>query len=133
MLVHLQAQENLSAYRLGSIAFDEALVEDLSNTRLPKNWRQDPAPAFLQTIGDNWVAQGNSVILRLPSVLIGRESNYLLNPLHPDFSSCFPGKLKPFRSDGRLVIKLIDIWRRLKWMPLSFVKSGGGNAILNEP
>jgi RES domain-containing protein len=35
-------------------------------------------------IGDDWVSQQRSVVLSVPSVVIG-ERNYVLNPAHPDF------------------------------------------------
>lgn len=103
MLVHLQAQEILRAYLLASISFDKSLVEDLPASKLPGNWRKDPAPAALQAIGDRWVAQASAAILRVPSVLIDSEWNYLLNPNHPDFANCECGKTKAFRFDSRLL------------------------------
>lgn len=103
MLVHLHAHEILSAYLLAEVSFDESLVEEVSISKLPVNWRKDPAPLALQAIGDQWVAQGSSAVLRVPSVLVDTEWNYLFNPNHPDFAKCKFGKPRPFRFDSRLV------------------------------
>jgi RES domain-containing protein len=103
MLVHLESQELLGAYRVASVSFDEALVEALPAAKLPARWRRDPAPARLQRLGDAWVAAGSSAVLRVPSVIIADEWNYLLNPNHPDFAKCVLGAAKAFHSDERLL------------------------------
>jgi RES domain-containing protein len=103
ILVHLKTHQILEAYWLGEIAFDEALVEVLPASKLPANWRKDPAPASLRILGDEWVLSDSSVVLRVPSAIIDSEWNYLLNPAHPDFAKCVPKKAKPFRFDSRLV------------------------------
>ena len=36
-------------------------------------------------MGDEWVRAGKSVALAVPSVLSASETNFLLNPKHPDF------------------------------------------------
>jgi RES domain-containing protein len=42
-------------------------------------------------------------VLEVPSVIVERESNYLLNPTHPDFSSLVIGEPEPFTFDERLL------------------------------
>jgi RES domain-containing protein len=36
-------------------------------------------------VGDRWLAQRESLVLRVPSVLVSGEFNYLINPAHPSF------------------------------------------------
>lgn len=93
VLVHLDSGDVLTAYSLCSAEFDDSLVERLDRPALPANWRDYPAPARLQRVGDKWVASGSSAVLEVPSVIVETESNYLLNPAHPDFES-------PFHTDG---------------------------------
>ncbi len=38
-----------------------------------------------QTFGNAWIAAKSSAVLRVPSVVIPQEFNYLMNPEHPDF------------------------------------------------
>jgi RES domain-containing protein len=52
---------------------------------LPEGWRGYPAPASLQEIGRDWIERGASALLSAPSAVVPEESNYLLNPEHPDF------------------------------------------------
>jgi len=102
VLVHLQEASLLSSYSLVSVSFDDALIECLDRSRLPDGWRTFPAPSELQRIGDEWVLSQRSAVLEVPSVIVERESNYLLNPAHPDFSSVVIGEPESFTFDERL-------------------------------
>ena len=103
MLVHLAASDVLKHYCLIPVTFDEAVVKALDPKTLPANWKRRPAPAAVRAIGDAWVASGQSAVLRVPSVIVPGESNYLLNPTHPGFGRLAIGKPQPFRLDPRLM------------------------------
>jgi RES domain-containing protein len=103
ILVHLETTRLLDAYLLSSVTFDGSLVKAVPVAKLPGNWRKEPAPITLQAIGDNWVANATSAILRVPSVIVPTESNYLLNPSHEDFHRCVWRKPQPIKFDPRLV------------------------------
>jgi RES domain-containing protein len=85
MLVHLGKATVLPSYVLASCTFDRGLVSRLNRATLPPNWRSYPAPPELQRMGDLWLKRQKSAVLEVPSVIIDTESNYLLNPNHPDF------------------------------------------------
>ena len=102
MLVHLEAAELLSHYVLVEARLPEGPIPEIDRTRLPRNWSADPPPARLRETGDAWIAERRSAVLRVPSVLVSGESNYLLNPAHPDFSKVLIGEPTPFRFDRRL-------------------------------
>lgn len=104
MLVHLQDVEIVFGYSYVEARFDEILVEDVGN--LPENWQVSPSSPPVQKIGDNWIKQTSSVVLRVPSVIIPLESNYLINPLHKDFSKISLGNLQNFTFDERLLKKI---------------------------
>jgi RES domain-containing protein len=69
---------------------------------LPANWRQTPAPPALARFGDDFVRRGNAAILMVPSVLAPSETNWLINPRHPEFRKIRLGKLESFRYDARI-------------------------------
>jgi len=73
----------------------------LTPRTLPPNWRQVPAPPSLATIGDSFVAERKSAILVLPSALVPSESNWLVNPLHPEFAEIRMQPAEPFHYDAR--------------------------------
>jgi RES domain-containing protein len=102
MLVHLDSPELLKAYVFFEVSIEESQVVDLDVTALPKNWRSDPPPRRVQALGDAWVESATSVVLRVPSVIVPGESNFLLNPRHADFSGVQVGKPMPFEFDPRL-------------------------------
>jgi RES domain-containing protein len=61
----------------------------------------EPIPAQVRNIGDEWVKNMSSVVLEVPSVLVPAESNFLLNPVHPDFSRLVVGEPVRFAFDER--------------------------------
>lgn len=103
LLVHLQSSGPLLAYVVIAVTFEDRLVEIVDPASLPANWRDNPPPAALASVGDSWVASGRSAILRVPSVIVPAESNFLLNPEHPEFRSIQIGPPTPFRLDARLL------------------------------
>ncbi len=47
-------------------------------------WMEMPAS---QEFGERWVKEARSAVLRVPSIAVNRmESNFVLNPRHPDFA-----------------------------------------------
>jgi RES domain-containing protein len=102
VLVHLETQALLNQYVFLEATFDPSLVTTLDRSFIPKNWQSDPVPKAVQRIGDAWASSNESVILRLPSALVPDESNFLLNPRHPDFQKITISRPRPFRFDPRL-------------------------------
>ena len=103
VLVHLGDAGVLSSYSLCAVEFGDGLIEPLDRSGLPAGWRSYPAPFALRGIGDAWVRDASSVVLEVPSAVIERESNYLINPMHPDFASVNVGEPEPFEFDSRLL------------------------------
>jgi RES domain-containing protein len=102
VLVHLDSAAILEKYVLLRVDFEQSMVRDLNRSALPSSWRADPPPVETQAIGDEWAAAGTSVALRVPSTLVPGESNFLLNPQHPDFKKLKIFKPQSFRFDPRL-------------------------------
>ncbi len=58
-----------------------------------------------QAFGDAWVRESRSAVLRVPSVAVNRmESNFLLNPNHPEFSAITHLAPQPFDFDPRFIL-----------------------------
>jgi len=101
-LVHLNPRV-IFRYAAISIEFDDSLVEKVSLAALPAGWREEPPPAATQKIGDEWLQSTRSAVLELPSVIIPEESNYLLNPSHPDYPKISIAPSQLFAFDPRLI------------------------------
>lgn len=102
-LTHLGKSSLLASYSRCAVHFDESLITPLNRSLLPANWRLYPAPSELQLLGDTWATSMTSVVLEVPSVVIETESNYLINPLHPDFSTLVIDQPEPFDFYPRLI------------------------------
>jgi RES domain-containing protein len=100
-LVHLPSGI-LPAFVAVPMEIDDSMIAVLEDDALAKDWRRDPAPASTRSIGDAWVRSGRSAALRVPSVVVPMEFDYLLNPRHPDFARVVVGTPRPFPFDPRL-------------------------------
>jgi RES domain-containing protein len=90
-------------YIVAAAEWDKALVEEVSASQLPPDWRVLPSGPGTAAIGDQWVKEGRSAALALPSAIIPAERNFLLNPAHPDFRRIRIGKPAPFSFDPRML------------------------------
>ena len=89
LVVHRNSIQSLPNYEVMviSIADIEELYEQIPIKKLPKNWRKLEAYYKLQNIGSKWYKEQRSLVLRIPSAVIPKEYNYIINTKHPDFSS----------------------------------------------
>lgn len=84
---------------------DDLKIVKIGLARLPKAWNSYPAPGILQDIGDDWLSKKQSAVLCVPSAIITTVNNYLLNPLHEDFSkiNIKRKEITPFIFDNRIL------------------------------
>ena len=64
-------------------------VEDIPEqnpTKLPKDWQQLSAYHLTQEVGSAWYESANHLLLKVPSVLVPSEWNYVINTKHSKFS-----------------------------------------------
>ena len=61
-----------------------------------------------QKIGNQWLLESKTAVLKVPSAIVDREYNYLLNPKHPDFSKIRILDVTPFSFDNRLKLNITD-------------------------
>jgi RES domain-containing protein len=101
-LVHLNPPVKFR-YVAFQVTIQNSLIEVLPEKDLPKDWQLEPPGPSTQQIGDLWVRQARSAALAVPSVIIPSETNYLLNPSHPDFIKISIGKAEAFAFDPRLL------------------------------
>ena len=72
-------------YKAFCLEWLDSLTESFPIQKLPANWRVTPPPAETMEIGDRWVQERRSAVLALPSAISPDDTNFLLNPTHPDF------------------------------------------------
>ena len=103
MVVHLPSDRLLQRYVCIPVEFSEECVVKLSSKKLPVDWQALPIPQSTRLIGDTWTGKQASLILEVPSVVVPQESNYLLNPAHPDIKQLRIGKEQSFAFDPRIL------------------------------
>ncbi len=81
---------------------EDLQITDIDSKKLPPNWRDYPAPEALQQLGGEWVAQGTTALLRVPSAVIPDEDNYLVNPQQSESSRIRVTRKSRFTLDLRL-------------------------------
>jgi RES domain-containing protein len=106
VLVRTQRAKDLALYVLIEARVPEELIETLRGEDLPEDWNALPESNSTREIGTKWAIEKRSVVLGVPSVVIPRELNFLLNPEHPDFSKVEIGNPKPVGWDPRLLALL---------------------------
>lgn len=108
VLVHVEAAhpgELPAHYQLLEIeVLDGASVSD---ARLPDGsppgdgWQADRVTT--RRCGDAWLASAASLLLRVPSAVVGRTNNFLFNPLHPEARHCRILSVARYPFDARLL------------------------------
>ena len=102
-LVHVPmalAPEELSILEINIIETVE--IESVNESQLPLNWRDYPAPEQLANIGTKWLKSKSSLLLEIPSAVIEKEVNILINPLHEDIKNVSLISIEKFSFDPRL-------------------------------
>jgi RES domain-containing protein len=75
----------------------EILIGDL-----PLDWREYPASAQLAGIGEEWSKSGESLLLFIPSVVVPKERNVLINPGHSHIKEVAIIDVEDYSFDERL-------------------------------
>jgi RES domain-containing protein len=78
---------------------DEAAIKQL-NTLAPTDWKEHAE--FTRALGDAWLASLETPLARVPSAIVPRTWNYLLNPEHPDAKQVAVAEVIREQFDNRL-------------------------------
>ena len=77
-------------------------METVDAGRLTRDWRSYPAPPELAAFGGDWLREGRTPLLRVPSAVVPEEWNLLINPAHPRSARIRAVGRKRFSFDVRL-------------------------------
>lgn len=81
---------------------DTVRMTHINLADLPTDWRRLDHRDALQRMGRDWLVQGPSAVLVVPSAVVPAEHSYLLNPRHPDFARIIIGEPEALETDLRL-------------------------------
>lgn len=103
ILVHIDPGRAVPALMAIPVEMPARLIERGPHSTLNRLGRDLPwSLKETRRIGDHWIAEARHTVLQIPSAIIPLESNYLLNPDHPDFRCIRIGKPEPLPVDTRL-------------------------------
>ena len=77
-------------------------ITEIKREELPSNWVDYPAPSVLSEIGEDWIQEGKTIALKVPSCIIHSSFNYILNCRHPKYHKVKVLTQKSFHFDSRL-------------------------------
>lgn len=109
----LEVLAHKSGAALNSGRFSMAMIELADNIiineiklaelqKLNNEWFKVLNYPITQQLGNKWLLDLDSAVLKVPSAIVDREYNYLLNPAHADFSKIKVLDVTPFNFDSRL-------------------------------
>ena len=105
VLAHLTPATRKGKRVFFPITIDELAIHAVPRSKIPKPFLEGTDPMITQKIGDDWLDADEHPVLRVPSVIVPGEFNFLLNPDHPDYASAVKwGRPHPLELDGRIVV-----------------------------
>jgi RES domain-containing protein len=81
---------------------ETAAIFEIETSKLEKGWNSFPYSWETQQVGDNFIAEGKHLVLKVPSAVVQGDSNYLINPRHPEFHKVKIYNTELFSFDERL-------------------------------
>jgi RES domain-containing protein len=102
LVVHVDALDVPGDLVALSAEFPRGTKIGVLTRSLPPDWRVMPAPASTAALGTRWARRAKTLVLKVPSVIVPSEFNYLVNPRHADFGTIVLRRPQPFTFDPRL-------------------------------
>lgn len=105
VMVHVPSYTQLQRRAAIPVRFPVDCIEATDAEALPADWRAHPPALSTQHLGDRWVEETRSLILKVPSVIVPHAYNYVLNPTHPDVDTLDVGAPEDLPIDDRLIME----------------------------
>jgi len=102
-LVHVLPAQMKNPFYYFEVEIPDDSIEVMSLAALPPDWNALPAPMALADIGSNWATSCRSLALRVPSAVLPKAGNVVLNREHPAWSRIKIGAPEQYWFDGRLL------------------------------
>jgi RES domain-containing protein len=92
-------------YQLIHIEIPEEDIQVLNNRDIPDDWRESFTTFDSQQIGNRFLEEEKYIVLKVPSMVVQGQFNFLINPNHPKIKKVKIKKIEPFVFDGRLFVR----------------------------
>lgn len=96
-IVHRNSKGLQKNFRVMQISVpDDITLTEINEKELIPRWKEFTKMPYTQSLGDKWVREAKSCILKVPSAIINGDANYLLNPEHSDYNRIQLLNTEPF-------------------------------------
>lgn len=99
-LAHTEGLTRRLPYQLITIEAPDDNIQTITLKQLPGKWKEDLVKT--RELGTKWLTTGNSLLLKVPSVINEDNSNFLVNPEHSRFQEVKIISMKEITFDKRL-------------------------------
>lgn len=103
VLVHLSPTIFPGDFCLAEFEAPDNDILNIDINSLPETWQDPSPPNALKQLGNEFLKQQKHLLMKVPSVIVSNDFNYLLNPLHPQASKVKLVSQQSFSFDKRLV------------------------------
>ncbi|MBZ0165186.1 MAG: RES family NAD+ phosphorylase, partial [Candidatus Omnitrophica bacterium] len=104
VLVHFGKRTLGGKFRRVDVTIPKGIsIKEVRLNQLGTGWTAYPESRECRDIGNSWLERGRYCLLKVPSVVIHQEHNYLINPQHKEFKRIRFGKPEAMTFDPRLV------------------------------
>lgn len=101
--VHLTIATLPQDYVMMEIEIPDSInIEEIKISDLKEAWNNFPALKETQNIGDQFINNGKSCVLKVPSAVVKGDFNYLIHPYHSDFNKIYIQEISDFPFDKRM-------------------------------
>ncbi|GAC1440838.1 MAG: RES family NAD+ phosphorylase [Sediminibacterium sp.] len=100
LLIHNASYDEIRTNYLTVLEVPDNNIKEVNFSQLKNDWIKDES--YSRFIGDEFLRNQPSLLLKVPSAIIPEESNVLLNPRHPDFKKAQIRTAAEFYFDSRL-------------------------------
>ncbi len=90
-------------YRLITIYIPDDSILTIPTKSLPDDWNNIEPSDSTTKISTSWLSATEYLTMRVPSVVVEGEYNFLINPAHPDFSKVKVLRNEAFNFDNRFM------------------------------
>ena len=102
-LAHFPAAFAPKDMAIATISIPDTSITEIKLNTLPGNWREVPSPRVLKELAYQWIKSQESLVLKVPSIIVPQEFNYVINPFHEEFQKIMLENVSSFYFDNRVL------------------------------
>jgi RES domain-containing protein len=86
--VNLELDDIPRALSFTTLDVPDNSILTLKEAQLPGDWKNVRTPFSTRAFGTDLLNAAKSLVIKIPSIAVPEEWNYLINPVHPDIKQC---------------------------------------------